>query len=346
MISRLYLFLVVAVLCASVSRIEAATVDTLDRGTFTVYFENDLFAGTDRFYTSGVKVSWSSPDLERFNDSPYAAPLLPLLDRLTFIGEETQKNLIFSLGQNIYTPDDTEAFQRVPGDRPYAGWLYFGLGLVWKNATFRQTLVFDIGVVGSWSYAEEAQRLVHETRDLEVPNGWDNQLHNELGVVGTYQITTRWPRHERRVGFDWEVLPHAGISLGNVLISAQAGAEVRAGFNLPDDFGTASIGPAAATPTPVEGRQSAERARGFDLGMYLFARAEARAVGHNIFLDGNTFGGTQSVERKWFVADLSLGASVNYRNTKLTYALVYRSKEFYGQDEGQIFGSVSVNFAF
>jgi hypothetical protein len=63
-------------------------------------------------------------------------------------------------------------------------------------------------------------------------------------------------------------------------------------------------------------------------------------------LDGNTFGNSPSVDRKWFVADLSLGASVNYRNTKLTYALVYRTKEFYGQDEGQLFGSVTVNFAF
>jgi hypothetical protein len=327
--------------------IRAAAPQTVERaGTFTVYFENDLFAGTDRYYTNGVKVSWSSPDLERFADTRYAKPLLPILDRLTFIGEQTQKNLVFSIGQNIYTPDDTEAFDLVRGDRPYAGWLYFGLGLVWKNAQFRQSLLLDIGVVGSWSYAEEAQRIVHETRDLAVPKGWDNQLHNELGVVGTYQITTRWPHHERRVGFDWELLPHAGLSLGNVLTSAQAGAELRAGFNLPDDFGTDAIGPAAATPTPVTGSQGAERAHNFDLGFYLFTRAEGRAVAHNIFLDGSTFGSSPSVDRKWFVADVSVGAAINYRNTKLTYALVYRTKEFYGQDEGQLFGSVSVNFAF
>ena len=200
MLHRIYVFIFVFTsLCACINRSDAASPATLDGGTFTVYFENDLFAGTDRFYTSGVKVSWSSPDLENFKDSPYAGPLLPILDRLTFIGEQTQKNLIFSIGQNIYTPDDTESFDLVRGDRPYAGWLYFGLGLVWKNAQFRQSLLLDIGVVGSWSYAQEAQRLVHETRDLEVPNGWDNQLHNELGVVGTYQITTRWPRHEKRV---------------------------------------------------------------------------------------------------------------------------------------------------
>jgi hypothetical protein len=78
----------------------------------------------------------------------------------------------------------------------------------------------------------------------------------------------------------------------------------------------------------------------------LFTRVEGRAVAHNIFLDGNTFGSSASVDRRVLVADVSVGASVNYGNTKLTYALVYRTKEFYGQDEGQLFGSVSVNFAF
>ena len=318
----------------------------VDRGTFTVYMENDLFAGTDRYYTSGVKMSWSSADLAKFSDTPYASPLLPVLNRIPFVNEEAfQKNLVFALGQNIYTPDDTSSFELVEGDRPYAGWLYIGIGLVWKNADVRNSLVLNIGVVGSWSLAEEAQRFVHEARQLDVPNGWDNQLHNELGVELVYERSWRWPRHERRVGFDWELIPHAGLAVGNVHTYANLGGEFRAGLNLPDDFGTASIGPAATTSTPVEGGQQADRARGFDLGLYLFARAEGRVVAHNIFLDGNTFGDGPSVDHRWLVGDFSVGASLNYKNTKFTYALVYRTKEFEGQEEAQLFGSISVNFA-
>ena len=33
-------------------------------GTVSFYMENDLFAGTDRYYTSGVKIGWSSGNLE------------------------------------------------------------------------------------------------------------------------------------------------------------------------------------------------------------------------------------------------------------------------------------------
>ena len=320
--------------------------DNASGGTFSLYMENDMFAGTDRQYTSGVKLAWSSRDLENYSDSPYASPFLPLFNLLPYINEKDyQKNLVFALGQNIYTPDDTESFGLVKGDRPYAGWLYLGLGVVWKNAEVRNSLVLNVGVVGSWSYAQEAQRLVHDARGLGHPNGWDNQLHNELGVLVTYERKWRWPKHERRVGLDWEFLPHAGIALGNVYTYANLGGELRAGLNLPDDFGTASIGPAATTSTPVDGRQGAERSR-FDLGLYLFARADGRAVAHNIFLDGNTFGNSASVDRKWFVADLSAGVAVNYKNTKLAYAFVYRTEEFYGQKEAQVFGTVSMNIAF
>jgi hypothetical protein len=80
--------------------------------------------------------------------------------------------------------------------------------------------------------------------------------------------------------------------------------------------------------------------------MYLFARVDGRAVAHNIFLDGNTFGESPSADRKILVADLSVGASLNYHNTKVTYALVYRSEEFEAQKEGQLFGSITLNFAF
>ena len=339
-------FLLLATLAPLTSFAASQKEDDVKDGTLSIYFENDLFTGTDRFYTNGVKLSWTSADLEKFADTPYASGLLPLIDRIPYINSpDYQKNLAFSIGQNIYTPDDTEATRALDNDRPYAGWLYLGLGFVWKNAAVRNSLVLNVGVVGSWSYAQEAQRLVHEARGLKVPRGWDNQLHNELGVVAVYERTWRWPKHERRVGLDWEFLPHAGVALGNVSTYANLGGEFRIGLNLPDDFGTAGIDPAATTSTPVERGQTAKRA-GFDLGLYVFARADGRAVAHNVFLDGNTFGNSVSVDRKPLVADLTVGASLNYHNTKFTYAVTYRTEEFEQQREAQLFGSVTVNLAF
>lgn len=315
-------------------------------GTLGAYFENDMFANTDRYYTNGFKLSWSSQDLEQYSDSRYASPLLPLFNILPYINEQAyQKNLVYAFGQNIYTPSNTEATELITNDRPYAGWLYLGFGVVWKNADVRNTLMLNFGVVGPWSYAEQTQRFVHDMRGLDHPNGWDNQLHNELGLDLIYERTWRWPKHERRSGLDWELLPHAGVALGNVRTFVNAGAEARVGLNLPDDFGTAAIGPAATTSTPVDGLQAADRAW-FDLGLYVFARVDGRIVGRDIFLDGNTFRDSPSVGHEVFVADLSAGVAVNIKNTKLAYALVYRTKEFKEQQEAQVFGTVSLNWTF
>jgi hypothetical protein len=95
-----------------------------------------------------------------------------------------------------------------------------------------------------------------------------------------------WPKHERRSGFDWEVLPHAGLALGTVRTFA------------------------------------------------------------NVFLDGNTYADSHLVDSKPLVADLSAGVAMNYKNTKVAYALVYRTKEFKGQNEGQTLGTVSLNWIF
>ena len=330
---------------AAISTVLAAGKDDAG-GTFGLYLENDLFAGTDQHYTSGLKMSWSSRDLEQFSDSGYASPFLPVFNLLPYINEtDYQKNLVLALGQNIYTPVNTDAQALLPGDRPYAGWLYLGVGVVWKNDDVRNSLVLDVGVVGPWAYGQETQSFIHDLRGFDSPNGWDNQLENEIGFTLAYERLWRWPKHERRSGFDWEMLPHAGLALGTVTTFANVGAEIRVGLNLPDDFGTSSISSAATTSTPVDGALAADRSR-FDLGAYVFARVDGRAVARNIFLDGNTYTDSHSVDSNPLVADLCAGVAMNYKNTKIAYALVYRTKEFKGQDEGQTFGTVSLNWTF
>jgi len=170
-------------------------------------------------------------------------------------------------------------------------------------------------------------------------------IHGSLLFTLAYEHMWRWPEHERRSGLDWEILPLVGAAVGTVRTFANAGAELRWGLNLPDDFGTPAIGPAATTSTPVDGWQGAER-RGVDFGIYLFTRVDGRMVARNIFLDGNTFADSHSVGHELFVADLSAGLALNYKNTKLAYAIVYRTKEFGSQRGNQVFGTVSLNWTF
>ncbi len=327
--------------------VQPLETDPINHGTFSFYFENDLFGGTDQRYTNGVRLSWTSPDLKKFSDSGLTGPFGSQIDELPWINQPSyQRNLAFVLGQSMYTPTDIETTELIGDDRPYAGWLYTGLGFIWKNNQVRNSLTLNIGVVGPSAYAQETQDIIHELRDIPKAQGWDNQLHDELGIVLGYQRMWRWPVHERRAGFDWEALPFLGANLGNVKISASVGGEFRFGYNLPDDFGTETIGAAATTTTPMEGNQRATRGRWSNFGTHVFLRAEGSAVARDIFLDGNTFGDSPSVDKLPFTADLSAGLSVNYKDVKLTYAYVYRTEEFRGQDGGQTFGSLTLSIPF
>ncbi|MDZ4401183.1 lipid A deacylase LpxR family protein [Prosthecobacter sp.] len=321
------------------------TVDPTRLGTFTMYFENDVFAATDENYTNGVRFSWTSPDLRRFGDDASTGGVAGFFDDIGWMGDSSyERNVAVSIGQSMYTPTDVHNPALVVNERPYAGWLYMGFGLVWKNPRVKNTLLFNIGVVGPWSFAEETQRALHDAMGNRSPAGWDNQLDNELGINVSYERMWRI-RDRRGHGLDWDFLPYAGVTLGNVNTHATLGAEFRFGCNLPDDFGTGAISESATTPTAIEDPY-ASKAWVRRFGMHLFARAEGRAVARNIFLDGNTFGNSHSVDKENFVADLSAGLAMNWRNTKISYAFVYRTREYEGQPNGQLFGSITLSFNF
>jgi hypothetical protein len=80
-----------------------------------------------------------------------------------------------------------------------------------------------------------------------------------------------------------------------------------------------------------------------DFGWYLFTGAEGRAVARNIFLDGNTFRDSRSVEKKLFVGDLQFGIAFTWSNVRLSYTHVLRTREFKIQDERDDFGALSLS---
>ena len=82
------------------------------------------------------------------------------------------------------------------------------------------------------------------------------------------------------------------------------------------------------------------------LGWYLFAGAEGRAVGRNIFLDGNTFQDSPSVDKNIFVGELSAGVVLTYDDFRIAYTHVIRSPEFEGQNGPSVFGGITVGWRF
>ncbi len=303
-----------------------------------IYFENDLFTGTDSNYTNGVKVTVISPDLVSFVESGKLPEWsLPYVYRLPFINNPEpglKRKIEFSFGQNMYTPADISRSDLIVDDRPYAGWTYFATAFHTRSSGQMDTIELQLGVVGPDSFADETQKGVHSLRDLQRPNGWDHQLKNEPGLAAIYERKWRPDPLYSNGTLALDFITHLGCSLGNVATYANTGFETRFGWNLPDDFGASLIRPAGNTSFSTRQQQ----------GGYLFVGANGRAVARDIFLDGNTFADSHSVDKKYFVADLAGGAAIYFQQFKLTWVQVLRTKEFDGQPDDHGFGSISLSF--
>ena len=332
---------VVALLISADTGFGGGTAYADDPGyVISIQFENDFFGGgTDRHFSHGTRIECLTSPIQWMTDAADKVPWFRSERARSNPKDELKARASFSLGQNIYTPEDTTATQLIAEDRPYAGWLYMGFGLVANQGTKRyDQLELEIGMVGPYSFAEDVQTFWHSLLGLQVPQGWDNQLKNEPGVVLYYEQTRRFERQNIGWGLDADVLPHFGGALGNVFTYGAVGVTLRIGSGLEDDFGPPRIRPS------LPGSAYFLPGKGFN--WYLFAGLEGRAVLYNIFLDGNTFKDSQSVDKKPFVGDLQAGLVFQWNRFRITYTQIFRTKEFDGQDDGDIFGSVSLSYQF
>jgi hypothetical protein len=318
----------------------AVVIHADDRGyIISIQFENDFFGGgTDRHFTHGTRIECLTDPISWITNAADKLPWFSTDRAKEHPDERLQARAGFSVGQSIYTPEDTSATELIVDDRPYAGWLYAGLGLVANQGAKRyDKLELEVGIVGPCSQADEVQRAWHGLLSIDKPEGWDNQLENELGVVLYYEQARRFGRKVVSPKLEMDVIPHFGGALGNVFTYGSAGVVVRLGAGLEDDFGPPRIRPS------LPGSSYFHR-RGFN--GYLFGGVEGRFVLQNIFLDGNTFRDSHSVDREEFVADLQAGIVLQWDRFRLSYTQIYRTKEFDGQDSSNLFGSVSLSYHF
>jgi lipid A 3-O-deacylase len=322
--------LIIVGLCGFAFSAQASDED--DKGIFNVTIENDLFANADDGYTNGIRFAWLSseeraPDWAKWSASRF----LPL-------ARDGKKRISIAAGQSLFSPADIKLATPTPGDRPYAGWLYASLGIVSDTGKTLDNVVLTIGMVGPAALGEPTQKFVHHVVDSPQPKGWDYQLNNEPGIMLTYERKWRSLYTFSPMGLGADLTPHAGLSLGNINTDASLGAIARLGFKLPDDYGPPRIRPSLPgsdffIPTG-------------DLGGYLFAGVEGRGVARNIFLDGNTFSNSISVDKKPFIGSAQLGAALTYGEARLSYAHVFLTKEFKGQADNERFGVLTLSYRF
>jgi lipid A 3-O-deacylase len=174
---------------------QAAHGQTGEGGWYT-QVDNDVVYGTDRWYTSGVRI----------------AKVVPRGDR----------QLEFGLLQEIYTP---EAKRANAIDRPTAARLLATLACHDRGAGDWTTVELDLGVTGPAALGRQAQDFVH--RFVPAPHeDWSHQRSNRVDAqlawvrsVDLAELSEKAPH----------VVAHYGVVAGNQIAFAHGGLELRFG---------------------------------------------------------------------------------------------------------------------
>lgn len=223
------------------------------------------------------------------------------------------------LAQTIYTPENKDSDKPQYGDRPYAGYLrgsYFQHILVGQQDDYFQV---DVGVIGPASGAEDVQTTAHQWWGMALPQGWEYQLKNEPTLNVAY-----FKSYSHRFAPWLEYKPLMGVNFGNVLVDAEIGNFVRAGYNPPRSF----------NPTIYSFSQENRRMKDQNFYAYAFAGVIGQAIAYDHLLDGSLFQHEQvSVKHENFVANGSAGLCVGIYAVELTFTHIQVTEQWLGQPE-------------
>lgn len=332
--SRLLMVCVVFLFALPVSAVCAELETDSVPSYWSMQVENDGWGdGNDQYYTSGIELSYM-----RIEEPPRW--LRGLADFMPFYERTAESGVVYSIGQSIFTPEDIGRVDLIDDDRPYAGWLYGGASIISrvgvnKNYEYNNILDLTVGIVGPGSHADNVQDQFHRLLGTDRPEGWDNQLEDELGLVLTY--TRQWRYFSSGDHYTgYELSPHCVAALGNVYTYGGGGVIFRWGTKLRDDIGPPTISPGFPGGSYFRARP--------DSNWYFFGGIEGRVVARNIFLDGNTFEDSHSVDKKILVGDFQCGFAFHIKNVRIALSNIVRSKEFDDQQRGTDYGAINITF--
>jgi hypothetical protein len=299
--------------------------------SFTIYWENDgtfakPYQRTDRHYTNGSKIVYTQqPDSNWLKD----------FGKWNNFGQDDQTQGVktamgYFFGQNMYTPDNIHnPAERDKHDMVFAGWLYGGVFAQRRTQSQMEHFELNIGVIGPASLVGRTQHIVHRALNIDEPVGWDDQLRNEAAADFSWfkrQYLDLQPLR-RTSNFDTQL--EYGFTAGTVQRNAILGLIVRAGINLPDDFGPGRLeSPDCAIVS------DSDKIKHF----YVFSRVGGKLVEFNRFLTG--------LETETAVGQLQAGVAFQYKTFEIRYSQTFLTREFKEQPEADSYATLVLSYRF
>jgi lipid A 3-O-deacylase len=272
----------------------------------------------DHDYTHGARVE------VELNAAPAWGRLVPSLRPCTGAEEAATRCLStrVEVGQKIFTPR-VDAPEPLPGERPYAGWLYGSVAASAASATVERTAALELGVTGPPSLGEVVQTTYHDLLGYWKPRGWSGQLAFEPGVVARYSELRLVEGKLSGVRVA-TLVPHWGVAVGNVRAGAQIGVRMQLGYRL-------------AHPWRAPGGRRAS-----PVSLYASGGVRGEWIARDLFLDGNTFQEGPRVEKLPLVAESEVGAGLRLGHLRVEYRVVSRGREYRTEPRAHRYGTIAV----
>jgi len=277
--------------------------------------ENDADFRTDRDYTYGSEIG-------------------------ALFDYKTNSYFSFVLAHQMFTPNDFDKEDvNLSNERPYAGYMYIGGGLHTVQNNTLNSYNIQIGFVGPSVKMDKVQEIIHSIIGSPKPTGWENQIGDELILQFNYQ-RKYFQTLPKVYDFFQCLIYNGGFDLGNASSKIEAGMFYSLGNAQREDFGVSRIDYKSYNTIPY-GEKSTKTHR-YWLNFWL----EAIGVGRDIFLDGNSFKSSASVDKNYFVLKGGFGITYNYENWHIEYIRTYSTKEFSSQSYYHSYGSLLIGYNF
>jgi hypothetical protein len=257
----------------------------------------------DDNYTHGVRFGWDITSVPGFA-------------RKTMCGRLRACGLSLEIGQQIYTPTVDNPFP-LPGERPYAGWLYGSARVRSGTAKSLRSFGLTIGTTGPPSLAEDAQVKFHKRFGFRRPLGWEYQLGTERAFA--LSGAQSWRVASPATSF-LDFIPTVSGNLGTVRTSIVTAGRLR-------------VGPQLTHPWLSERQRTAT--------LSAFVGGHVEAVARDLFLNGNTFKESVRVDGRSIRTETSAGVTATVGRLGVEYEVIRQGREYRHGPKSHAYGSVS-----
>jgi lipid A 3-O-deacylase len=191
--------------------------DIKDTKYIRLNYENDFFTSSDQDYTQGYNLELVAPWLKK---NP--------VQHLFISPKKSEFRYGLSLEQIGFTPNDISSYDIQYGERPYAAVIMVKSFLIATDTIHKSRLAssFSLGLIGPGAFGGDIQREIHRILDNTIPNGWSNQIQND--VVANYEIS--YEKQVLRLDNFFSLQTHATARLGTLFTNASLGLSITLGI--------------------------------------------------------------------------------------------------------------------